>query len=240
MADDQICADTLIVSDIHAGWRFSRSVACVQLIRRFHGRRLVVLGDALHHPKRRHLDQKIQTLLGAISDAPRSGIETIFVCGNHDPSADHISSLLPGVNVCHEYSWQSGPTRCYARHGHQFNQHNRAWVIGDILQEIPDYAHHFIQRLEGRRHRLSRFIRRLVEKLLGLNDALIKGMASHLAKNRIKTDAAFFGHTHMAEARTVNGIKFCNPGCWVGYDDGMISYILIDGQGEIAIKKFFP
>lgn len=233
MAADPIFADTLIVSDIHAGWRFSRSAECIELIRRFRGRRLLVLGDAFHN-------RASQELIDAIIDAARRGLMAVFVGGNHDPSLAVLAALLQGVRVCDETVWQSGPTRCYARHGHQFNKHNRAWMIGDILKEIPDYVHHFIQRLEGRRHRLSRFIRRMVEKIFGLNDTLIAGMAAHLAQKHIEADAAFFGHTHFAEIRTVGGIQFCNPGCWVGYDDGILSYILIDEQGRIAIEKYVP
>ncbi len=238
MVADLIYSDTLIVSDIHAGWRFSRALACAALIRRFRGRRLIILGDAFHHPKRRHVDRVTQILLDAIIEAARSGIEVIFVCGNHDPPAEFIASRLPGVHVCGEWHWRSGPTRCYAKHGHQFNGHNRhAWFLGEFLQEIPDNVHHFIQRLEGRRHRFSRFVRRLVERIFHLNDALIDGMAAYIKDTFIETDAAFFGHTHLPELRTVGKIKFGNPGCWVGYDDQFISYILIDDLGHIEIYR---
>lgn len=240
-------ADTLLVSDIHAGWRFSRSDECAALIRNFRGRRLVILGDAFHHPRNRPLtrnrplDGKTRNLIDAINRAAELGIEVIFVRGNHDPSAAFISALLPAATVCSEWHWQSGPTRCYAKHGHQHNGHNRhVWIIGDILREIPDYVHHFIQRLEGRRHRLSRFIRRLVERVFGLNNVLTAALAEHVAKRRMKIDVVFFGHTHFAEIRQLSDLRLCNPGCWVGNDDGVLSYATIDNEGKVEIKRYTP
>ncbi len=239
MAANSICADTLIVSDIHAGWRYSRSTDCAALIRRFSGKRIIVNGDAFHHRWTRRIRKKHRALVESIYSALSQGVEVVITLGNHDPPIKTLRKIFPGANVEREYRWQSGSVRCLALHGHQFNRHNGfIWRLGDILKEIPDSLYHFIQRHEFRSHRLSRWLRKTIERLLGLNIAMSKAAYEYATRDNSAIDAVFCGHSHWAEEIRIGNIRFLNSGCWVGHDDGLLTYITIDENGSIEIRRY--
>lgn len=232
-------ADTLVVSDIHLGWQYSRWTECATLINCFFGKRLLLLGDVFHSPWRRAIDQRHRPFVEAVNEAAQRGVEIVFVIGNHDPKASRLKTWFPRANICAHFSWTLKEKVFRAWHGHQFNGHNSSiWRLGDFLKEVPDHLLHFIQRLEGRRHRISRFLRSFTELLIGLNSSMFRGALKAIRRRSLVADVVLCGHSHYPEKREIEDILFVNPGCWVGHDDGMLGYAVIDDLGRVELRRY--
>lgn len=57
----------------------------------------------------------------------------------------------------------------------------------------------------------------------------------HRAKE-LGCDLVFYGHTHIAEIKTVNGVTFINPGCMTPYSTvKSFAYVVINGEKVTAV-----
>src|ERR1700722_11098493 len=113
--------DAVIISDIHLGSDNCRAKEVVRFLERIeenqlHTKRLVLNGDVFDSIDFRRLNKhhwKVLSLIRKLSDE----VEIIWLCGNHDGSAEIISHLL-GVTVKDEFILESGSRRILVLHGH--------------------------------------------------------------------------------------------------------------------------
>ena len=203
--------DAIILSDIHLGSdncqarkvsHFLHQVADGELATQ----RLILNGDVFDSIDFRRLTKshwKVLSLLRKLSDH----VEIIWLCGNHDGSAEIVSHLL-GVTVMDDIILESGTERLLILHGHVFDEF---LDNHPILTWIGDQIYNFLQWIDGShaiakmaKHRSKIFLR-CAQKI---EDDSIR------AAQRRDCTMVCCGHTHHAVAHTDQPIPYFNSGCW--------------------------
>jgi UDP-2,3-diacylglucosamine pyrophosphatase LpxH len=236
--------DTLIISDVHLGSPNSRGDECWHLLRglklgrhRFTIRRLVLLGDIFDDMNFRRLRKGEWKLLGMVREMtdPASGVEVVWIRGNHDREVIELMSHLVGTDAFEEYGWSVAGVRFFAMHGDQFD----SWILDyPVLSGIPLWIYDAIQRVDGRTHRFSRFLKGQSKKWLRINEEVSAGIVGYVRDRGMTVDAVFCGHTHIAQKLLVEqwGIWYYNTGCWTGNDHP--TYVTVDGLGVVRLEHF--
>src|SRR5271165_6639357 len=113
--------DAVLLSDIHLGSDNCQARRLCELLERIADgelttARLILNGDVFDSIDFRRLHKahwKVLSLIRKLSDQ----IEIIWLCGNHDGSAEIVSHLL-GVEVRDDYILESAGQRILVLHGH--------------------------------------------------------------------------------------------------------------------------
>src|SRR5262249_46473469 len=145
--------DAVIISDLHLGsdncqakslGRFLEQLADGEL----HTARLILNGDVFDSFDFRRLKKshwKVLSLIRKLSD----DLEIVWLCGNHDGSAEVVSHLL-GVSVQEEYLLETGGQQVLILHGHTFDDflddHPVLTWVGDVIYALlqrVDQTHTF-------------------------------------------------------------------------------------------------
>jgi UDP-2,3-diacylglucosamine pyrophosphatase LpxH len=217
--------DTLILSDVHLGSEVSRAREATELLSGMNFRRLVLLGDIFSDLNFRRLTSDHWKFLSRIRKLsnPKRKVEVVWVEGNHDQGLSQIMSHLVGVPVYQRYVWEYEGKRHVAVHGHQFDhfcKHN------ETLSRVGERILYEIQKLEGRRKRLSRMIDRVNTRWLRMESRVAEGALLYARAGRV--DRIFCGHTHVASQESRHGVEYYNSGSWI---DANPTYITIDEDG---------
>jgi UDP-2,3-diacylglucosamine pyrophosphatase LpxH len=203
--------DAIIVSDIHLGSSNCQAKLFREFLERIvHGsvqtQRLILNGDVFDSIDFRRLNKnhwKVLSLLRKLSDR----VETIWLSGNHDGSAEIISHLL-GVTVKDEYVFQSGGRRVLVLHGHIYDDfidtHPFLTWVGDciyLLLQWLDRSHYFAKLAKKGSKTFLRCAKKIQEG--AIKDAGKKGCS-----------AVCCGHTHHAGYTHAAEADYYNSGCW--------------------------
>ena len=167
--------DTLILSDVHLGSEVSRAREAAELIAgRTNFRRLVLLGDIFSDLNFRRLTSDHWKFLSRIRKLsnPKRQVEVVWVEGNHDQGLSQIMSHLVGVPVYQRYVWEYQGKRHLAVHGHQFHPFCRK---NEFLSRIGERIFYELQKMEGNRKRISRFIDRINTRWLRMESIVAEG-----------------------------------------------------------------
>src|SRR5262249_46898974 len=117
--------DAVILSDVHLGSDNCQAKHVCHLLERIADRelataRLILNGDVFPSIALRRLTKshwKVLSLVRKLSDQ----LEILWLCGNHDGSAEIVSHLL-GVTVLDDVILESGAERILILHGHIFDE----------------------------------------------------------------------------------------------------------------------
>lgn len=206
-----ITSDAVIISDLHLGSGVCQAKALVDFLEGIHHRhvrtqRLILNGDVFDSIDFRRLKKshwKVLSLLRKLSDE----IEVVWVCGNHDGTADIVSHLL-GLEVVDEIVVPSGEKKVLFLHGHQFDQFIDRYPTATRL---ADGLYRLIQRID-RSHRFAKMAKRRSKTFLRSTEKIRTG-----AVNRAKelgADVVCCGHTHLPVAFPDDPLPYFNSGCW--------------------------
>jgi UDP-2,3-diacylglucosamine pyrophosphatase LpxH len=225
--------DAVIISDIHLGSGNCQAKGLVQFLEGLaEGQpataRLILNGDVFDSFDFRRLNKthwKVLSLLRKLSDQ----IEIIWICGNHDGSAEVVSHLL-GVRVEDEYILASGGQRILVLHGHQFDA-----FIDDhpILTWIGDCIYLLLQKID-RTHYFAKLAKRGSKTFLRCARKVEEGAVAR-ARQRGCT-AVCCGHTHHTVSNQWPGVRYFNGGCWT---ETPATYLTV-ADGEIALHAWQP
>ena len=223
--------DAVILSDLHLGSDNCQAKSICHLLERIvEGEllteRLILNGDMFDSIDFRRLNKnhwKVLSYIRKLSDH----VETIWLCGNHDGSAEVVSHLL-GVAVMDEYELESGSERILILHGHTFddfldNHPFMTWVadcVYGFLQWI-DRTHHFAKLAK---HGSKTFVRCA---------AKIEEGAIEAARRKGCTSVCC-GHTHAPMAHTEQAISYFNSGSWTELP---CTYLTVD-DGTILLNVY--
>ena len=203
--------DTLIVSDVHLGTRVSRADALLATLKHSTFNRLILLGDifddlnfAKLHPNHWSLLSYVQKLA-----APRSGIEVVWVEGNHDRLLSKVIRPFLGIPIYKQYEWVHRGKKLLALHGHQFDTFLTRYPY---ITGSADQLYRTIQRIEPRHYRLSRLLKQSSKTWLRISEQIAWNALSY-AKKRDVTQI-FCGHTHYPMSQQSAGVTYYNAGCW--------------------------
>jgi UDP-2,3-diacylglucosamine pyrophosphatase LpxH len=233
---------TLIISDVHLGSKVSRARELFHLLKsyriskhKWRFSQLVLLGDIFDDLNftrlRKHAWQVVGTLR-EITDE-ESNANVVWVLGNHDELLSQLMAHLVGVKVYEEYEWEVGGKKFLAMHGHQFDR----WVINyPTLSKFPSWIYDMIQKFDGPKQRVSRYVKEKSKTWLRINEEVAAGIVAYASKKRHRIDAVFCGHTHIEEEIEFKekSIRYYNTGCWTGKDSP--TYITIAPSGEVTLQ----
>ena len=224
-------ADAVILSDIHLGSDNCQAKALVDLLdsirdRRLPAKRIVLNGDVFDSIDFRRLKKshwKVLSTIRKLSD----DIEVVWVCGNHDGSAEIVSHLV-GVSVVDEYVVESGGQKVMFLHGHQFDQFIERYPVTTWL---ADTAYRWLQRLD-RSHHFAKLAKRKSKIFLRSSDKIREGAVAHAWK--AGCDAVCCGHTHLAMEANERPVAYYNSGCWT---EKPCTYLTLE-KGVVSLHRY--
>ena len=234
--DFPVVLDAVIISDIHLGADNCQAKACVDFLQNLldntpRTQRLIINGDVFDSIDFRRLKKthwKVLSQIRHLSDK----IETVWIAGNHDGSADIISHLL-GVEVVEQYILESGPRKLLIVHGHQFD---RFIEEHPVLTAVADAAYWVLQKID-RSHYVSRLAKRKSKVFVRCIERIRSG-ARNLAA-RQACDGVICGHTHHAEsldAAPDQPVAYYNSGCWT---ENPSTYLTV-AEGRVELLRYEP
>jgi UDP-2,3-diacylglucosamine pyrophosphatase LpxH len=223
--------DAVILSDLHLGsTNCEAKRICHFLEMLVDGdigtRRLILNGDVFDSFDFRRLSKKhwkVLSLIRKLSDH----LEIIWLCGNHDGSAEVVSHLL-GVEVMDDYVLESGGRRILVLHGHIFDDF---LDNHPILTWLGDCIYYFLQWLDPT-HQLARSAKHSSKTFLRCAQKIQDGSVN-LARRR-DCDAVCCGHTHSSCASTEQAIHYFNSGCWTELP---CTYLAVSA-GQVRVEVF--
>jgi UDP-2,3-diacylglucosamine pyrophosphatase LpxH len=225
-------SDAIVISDLHLGSGVCQAKAIVDFLemiyfRRLRTQRLILNGDVFDSIDFRRLKKshwKVLSLLRKLADE----IDVVWVCGNHDGSAEVVSHLL-GLEVVDEIVVQSGDKQVLLLHGHQFDQFIDRYPMATRL---ADNLYRVLQKID-RSHRFAKMAKRRSKTFLRSTEKIRSG-----AVNRAKeldADVVCCGHTHLPVAFPEDPLPYFNSGCWtetpchyLALADGVVSLHAFD------------
>jgi UDP-2,3-diacylglucosamine pyrophosphatase LpxH len=225
--------DAVILSDLHLGSDNCQARRVVQLLERIaegglETARLILNGDVFDSIDFRRLNKahwKVLSLVRKLSDR----IEIIWLCGNHDGSAEIISHLL-GVKVMDDCVLESGGRRILVLHGHVFDEfldsHPILTWLGDCIYAFLQWLDRTHTLAKGAKHGSKTFLRCALQ---------IEERSVEAARRR-DCSAVCCGHTHHPVARTEGPVAYYNSGCWTELPG---TYLTV-AKGVIQLHAFEP
>jgi UDP-2,3-diacylglucosamine pyrophosphatase LpxH len=220
--------DTMIISDVHLGSEVSRPEAALATLKNHSFGRLILLGDIFddlnfHRLSREHWE--LLSYIRLLTNRKRK-VEVVWVVGNHDELLVDVMKYLIGSEAKKYFFWEENGRKFFAIHGHQFDYfliHNR------IMSNLATLLYKIIQKLDTKKQRLSRYIKRASKGWLRVSKDVAAGAVRMGGEKG--ADYVFCGHTHKALHWTLKNIKYFNTGCWT---DIPSSYVTItNGNPEL-------
>lgn len=226
--------DTLILSDLHLGSEVSRAKDARLLLENTSFGRLILLGDIFCDLNFARLKREHWEFLSCVRKLsnPRRDVEVVWVEGNHDRGLTEVMSHLVGVKVYEEYSWGLAGRRFLAVHGHQYD---RFLVNNGAISAVVASLYLWLQRLDSKNHRLSRFLDRQNSNWLRLASKVEAGAMAYA--RFCGADVVFCGHTHLPMESERDGVRYLNSGCWTGETP---TYITVDPSGARVRRYVAP
>jgi UDP-2,3-diacylglucosamine pyrophosphatase LpxH len=223
--------DAVIISDMHLGSENCQARNLCHFLEQIGTgeiptTRLILNGDVFDSIDFRRLKKthwKVLSQLRKLSDR----IEIIWLCGNHDGSAEIISHLL-GVQVAEEFILESGDQKILILHGHVFDEFLDAHPV---LTWLGDCIYLFLQKVD-RWHYLAKLAKRNSKTFLRCSQ-IIEEKSIKYARHR-KCTAVCCGHTHHAMIKTTEHISYFNSGCWTELP---CTYLTV-AEGKIELHAF--
>jgi UDP-2,3-diacylglucosamine pyrophosphatase LpxH len=223
--------DALIISDIHLGADNCQAKRLCHLLEdlvheELKVNKLIVNGDVFDSFDFRRLKKnhwKVLSLIRKLSDR----IETIWLCGNHDGSAEIVSHLL-GTRVMDEYVLHSGAERILILHGHRFDEFLDSHPI---MTWVGDQIYFMLQRID-RTHRFAKFAKKSSKTFLRCAQVIEEKSVAY-ARHKECT-AVVCGHTHVAAAKHDQSIPYFNSGCWTEWPG---TYLTVC-DGRVTVEHF--
>ena len=226
---------TLLISDLHIGFRFSRASDILKVLDTENFDRLILVGDIFdiaQMMKRPYWDEHHTAVLKKILKIAKTK-EVVYIIGNHDYPLFYLQEFtkkIAGLSLQREYVYTSGERRILCIHGDQLDR------VSKNTQRLGDYLYHLglnlnkyinsIRKVFGLRYwSISKWAKDRVKKLI----AKAFNMSSLLQKYKDDYDAdvIVYGHTHMplvTENGTVINIgTFVEIATYVTEEDGVFT-----------------
>jgi UDP-2,3-diacylglucosamine pyrophosphatase LpxH len=225
--------DAVILSDLHLGSDNCQARDLCTLFERIaegelRTSRLILNGDVFNSIDFRRLTKnhwKVLSWVRKLSDQ----MEIVWICGNHDGSAEIISHLL-GVSVVDEYELTSGGRRVLLLHGHLWDDF---LVDHPVLSWFADRIYGFLQWID-RTHYLAKVAKKGSKTFLRCARKIEQNAMAHAARKGCHVVCC--GHTHHATVNTEGPVHYYNSGCWT---ERPCTYLTVE-DGVVDLCTFQP
>ena len=193
---------TLLISDVHIGFKFSRAEDAVSVLENEKFDRLIMVGDIFdiqNMMRRPYWDEHHTRFLKKVLKIAKTK-EVIYVIGNHDYPLFHLqeyTTKLAGIKFYRNYTYTSGGKTITCVHGDQFDSVGRGFqVIGDFFYNLLLHLNQwvgFVLKMFGIKYwSLSKWckdkVKNTISKAFSIEDKL---------RNLDGADVVVYGHTHM-------------------------------------------
>lgn len=193
---------TLLISDVHIGFKFSRAADAVEVLEKEKFDRLILVGDIFdieNMMRRPYWDEHHTAFLKKILKIAKTK-EVIYVIGNHDYPLFYLqeyTNKLAGIKLCREYEYESGGKKITCVHGDQFDSvSHKLQVVGDFFYNLLLHLNGFVAKIRsffGMKYwSMSKWckdkVKNTINKAFSIEDKL---------RNLNDADVVVYGHTHM-------------------------------------------
>ena len=214
--------DIIVLSDIHLGSDMSRAEDLLATLGRYRFNTLILNGDIFDNSNSKRLRNEHWEFLSYLRGLTEAGKEVIWVAGNHDRFAKDFFSLI-GAQTCTEYIFEHAGRRYLVIHG---NQYDKFLIKNEFMSDTLGSSYRMLQKLGGKKQRVSRMVKRRYKSWLRLSHRVAKGAIQHALSRNI--NVVICSHTHQYMKTESHGVEYLNTGCWA---DRPSSFITIDGDG---------
>jgi UDP-2,3-diacylglucosamine pyrophosphatase LpxH len=214
--------DTVIISDVHLGSRVSNCELLLSLLKKIKFKRLIILGDMfadLNFSRLKSDHWNVLSYLRRLSNV-KTGVEVVWVYGNHDIGLVEVLSHLVGIEVFDKYEWIADNKRCIALHGHQFDPAISKW---QVISDFFSWWYLQLQKLPWLKKGFPRWVDYITTKFQNLSST-VENRAFKYAKLH-SYDVICCGHTHEAMHSSIDGVDYYNSGCWVKNEGSYIAFL---------------
>lgn len=224
---------TLLMSDLHIGFKYSRAQDVLHVLNTEEFDRLVLVGDIFdiqQMMKRPYWDEHHTAVLKKILKLAKKKA-VIYVIGNHDYPLFYLqeyTNRIAGLSVCREYSYSSGDKDILCIHGDQMDKVSKqTMLIGDFLYytglKLNKYLNK-VRKMFGLSYwSLSKWckdkIKHIIHKAFDMDTEIQNYLDDYRA------NVLVYGHTHMplVSDKVVNTGTFVEIATYVTEEDGVFT-----------------
>lgn len=231
---------TLLMSDLHIGFKYSRAEDVLRVMDSEKFERLILVGDIFdiqQMMKRPYWDEHHTRVLKKILKLAKKK-EVIYVIGNHDYPLYHLldyTDKMAGIKLYREYTYQSGGKRIVCVHGDQLESvSNNLMLVGDFLYytglKLNKYINYFRAKMGLNYWSLSKWGKDKAKKLIASAFNMEKEIQKKLSDH--EADVLVYGHTHMplVTETVVNTGTFVEIATYVTEEDGVFTLHDLDNK----------
>ena len=220
---------TVVISDIHLGTSFSKTVEVADFLKSIDCNRLILNGDIIdgwHLKKNSHKTWKkkhtkfFRVILKMIENF---GTEVIYVRGNHDDFLDDLTPInFYNLKIVTDYIHESSSgKRYFVTHGDIFDHitSNMKWLskLGDVGYTLLLHINKFYNRYRAFRgkpyYSFAQAVKQKVKSAVSYISDFEESLVS-LAKTK-HCDGIICGHIHHPENKYYGDIHYLNSGDWI-------------------------
>lgn len=233
---------TAWLSDIHLGFQDCKADLLLEYLSVLDCETLYLVGDIVDFwslKRRSHWPKSHAKVLSKLMDMAKSGVEVIYIPGNHDsPARDFLGPFYENVTVKlkDEYQLADGK-RMLVTHGDELDHYVR---LSRINEAVGDFAYDFLLTLS----RWTHVVRKLLGRPYWSLSSFVKMRVPQAAKAirlfehaaaqeaiRLGYDGIICGHLHVPKVETLEGVLYCNDGDWIDSCSSMVE----DLEGQIRL-----
>jgi UDP-2,3-diacylglucosamine pyrophosphatase LpxH len=214
--------NAIVISDLHLGSRYFLYQNFEPFLKNIpEGTELILNGDIIDNPYAElgQTDQRILDQIVQISCLQK----VVWVRGNHDNG--YIPQNLGKIKIKHHHAIQR---RLFITHGDFFDEimpRNRAFI------KIFRMMHDLRVKLGARPVHVAEYAKKWEYFYAFLRKNVMLNAVNYAKENGFK--AVTCGHTHYAEERFINGIRYINTGAWTEAP----GYYLQLAANEMALRR---
>ena len=216
--------EAMIISDIHLGSDNCQAKSLWHFLHKIKERtnKLILAGDVFDSIDFRRLEKHHWHVLSELRKTSND-IDTIWIAGNHDGSAEIVSHMI-GVPVYEQYNFISGDKKVLVLHGHKFDN-----FLDDhpLLTWLGDTIYSMLQRLD-KSHYWARMAKQSSKHYLRCAEIIRNESIKYARKHGY--DLVCCGHTHQG----LESPPYYNAGCWT---EKPCTYLTVN-NGNIKLNTY--
>jgi len=235
--------ESLFISDVHLGCRFSRSTELFEFLGRYEPENLYLVGDIVDGWKLRRnfvWDDTASFVVRRVLGMLKRGTRVFYATGNHDEFLRAWSPQTFGhVELADQFIHHTRDgRRLLVIHGDLFDQvtkHAR-WIyrLGDRAYTAALHANAWsnaVRRRLGYPHwSLSAALKGRVKTAVNFINDFERFVARYTREQ--ECTGVICGHIHVPAIRTLEGIEYYNCGDWVEHCTAVVEHV--DGRMEMV------
>jgi UDP-2,3-diacylglucosamine pyrophosphatase LpxH len=238
---------TVVLSDIHLGTAFSKTMEVAEFLKSVKCNRLILNGDIIdgwHLYKKSHKiwnKKHIFFFRVILKMMENFGTEIIYVRGNHDDFLDGILPLnLDNLKIVKDFIHETHGKKYYVTHGDIFDHitSRMKWLskLGDVgytaLLHINKYYNHYRTFRGKSYYSFAQTVKHKVKSAVSYISDFEESLVD-LAKTK-HCDGVICGHIHQPENKYYGEIHYLNSGDWID----SLSALVEDTNGEWNIVYY--